>query len=368
MASKTYDIIFISMTDPVTDARTLNLINYLSSIGKSILYVAVASSQPDLPKGVEFLPVPMQSQRVYKQIVEFKKKISGLDIKGKYIWASDLYVLPAASLVAKKSKAKLIYDSREIYSALGPLAGQPLKQMVITFLEKYYVRFVDHFVVSGDLDAKYLIKHFRTNKPFSLVMNLPYSKERIDSNIIRENFKLPAESKIILYQGMILKGRGLLPVLNSLDYLEHTYLAIAGEGAYKAEFEQIIKSKNLQDRVVFIGKIDYQDLHNWTCSADIGIVYIEPISFSYELALPNKLFEYAMAELPSLVSDLPAMRQILEEFSIGELLSINASNEQFAEKCRLLLNNSAKYKSECKKAALKYNYAAQHTTISEIFK
>ncbi len=368
MPNKTYDIVFISMTDPATDARTLNLINYLRGVGKSILYVAVASSTPNLPKGVEFIPIQLQEKRVYKQIREFKKKLAPLDIKCKNIWASDLYVLPAAAKIKKASKAKLIYDSREIYSALGPLAGQKLKQAVITYLEKYYIRFVDHFVVSGDMDAAYLKKHLRTSKPFSLVMNLPYTKDKIESDIIREKFNLSSDTKIILYQGMILKGRGLLPALNALKYLENTVLAIAGEGAYKEEYERIIEDKNMLDKVVFIGKIDYKDLHEWTCAADIGIVYIEPISFSYELALPNKLFEYAMAELPSLVSDLPAMRQILEEFQIGELLPVNADDELFAAKCRLLLEHSDRYKSECKKAVLKYNYAAQHTTISEIFK
>ncbi len=368
MPNKIYDIVFVSMTDPVTDARTLNLINYLSREGKSILYVAVASSKPDLPSGVEFIPIQIKQQRVYKQISEFKQKTSILDIQGKNIWASDFYVLPAATKIAKSSNAKLIYDSREIYSALGPLADKPLKQMVITYLEKYFVRYVDHFVVSGDLDAEYLKKHFRTNKPFSLVMNLPYTKDKIESNIIRDSYAISEESKIILYQGMILKGRGLLPALKALKYLDNTILAIAGEGAFKDEYEQLVKSEDMQNRVFFLGKIDYNDLHRWTCAADIGIVYIEPISFSYKLALPNKLFEYAMAELPAIVSDLPAMRHVLEEFHFGELLPAHANDRSFAEKCKLLIEHSEQYKSECRKAALKYNYAAQHTTISEIFK
>ncbi len=368
MAYKTYDIIFVSMTDPATDARTLNIINYLSSVGMSILYVAVDSSQPNLPAGVAFIPIKLQENRVYRQISEFKRHVANLEINGRNVWASDLYVLPAASKIAKRSYAKLIYDSREIYSALGPLSRQKLKQLVITYLEKYYIRYVHHFVVSGDLDAQYLKKHFRTKKPFSLVMNLPYSKDKIDSDIIRREFNISTDIKIILYQGMILEGRGLLPALNALKHLDNAVLAIAGEGSYKVEFEQFIKSKNMQNRVIFIGKIEYKDLHKWTCAADIGIVYIEPISFSYELALPNKLFEYAMAELPSLVSDLPAMRQILEEYQIGELLPINADEKLFAEKCSLLLGNASQYKNECKKAVLKYHYAAQHTTISEIFK
>ena len=39
----------------------------------------------------------------------------------------------------------------------------------------------------------------------------------------------------------------------------------------------------------------------------MGLCLIQPICRSYELTLPNKLFEYACAGLPILASDLPVI-------------------------------------------------------------
>ena len=46
---------------------------------------------------------------------------------------------------------------------------------------------------------------------------------------------------------------------------------------------------------------------------------IEPICRSYELTLPNKLFEYAAAGLPMLASDMPVIASTIREWDIGEI-------------------------------------------------
>ena len=48
---------------------------------------------------------------------------------------------------------------------------------------------------------------------------------------------------------------------------------------------------------------------------------IEPVSLSYEYALPNKLFEYMMARIPSIVTDLPALRAHIAAYPVGVLVN-----------------------------------------------
>jgi len=48
-----------------------------------------------------------------------------------------------------------------------------------------------------------------------------------------------------------------------------------------------------------------------TASVDIGVSLIENLSTSYYYALPNKLFEYIMADVPVVVSNLPQMKKLL---------------------------------------------------------
>jgi glycosyltransferase involved in cell wall biosynthesis len=53
--------------------------------------------------------------------------------------------------------------------------------------------------------------------------------------------------------------------------------------------------------------------------ATLGLMLIEPVCRSYELTLPNKLFEYAQAGLPILTSDLPVIGVLVEREQLGEV-------------------------------------------------
>jgi glycosyltransferase involved in cell wall biosynthesis len=58
----------------------------------------------------------------------------------------------------------------------------------------------------------------------------------------------------------------------------------------------------------------------YTCSADVGVTYIDNGSLNDRLCLPNKMFEYIMAGLPVIVNDAPEMRRVVEEYRIGVIL------------------------------------------------
>ena len=52
-------------------------------------------------------------------------------------------------------------------------------------------------------------------------------------------------------------------------------------------------------------------------SAAVGLSLIQPVSLSYELTMPNKVFEYLAAGVPVLVSDLPVMAQFVRRHDVG---------------------------------------------------
>ena len=65
-----------------------------------------------------------------------------------------------------------------------------------------------------------------------------------------------------------------------------------------------------------------------TSSADIGLALIKPLSISYKYALPNKLFEYAIAGIPCLASNLPNMIYYINRFNLGKTVSPYNVTEQ----------------------------------------
>ena len=67
------------------------------------------------------------------------------------------------------------------------------------------------------------------------------------------------------------------------------------------------------------GVVPQAELHNWTASADLGVLILEPINLSKRLALANKIFEYMAARVPILATNLPENRRILDSCKCGWL-------------------------------------------------
>jgi glycosyltransferase involved in cell wall biosynthesis len=75
------------------------------------------------------------------------------------------------------------------------------------------------------------------------------------------------------------------------------------------------------DRVKIIPPVPYEELLEWTSSADIGLNVASPTySLNVKYFLPNKLFEYLMAGVPVLTSPLPAMVEVVKSHDAGQIL------------------------------------------------
>ncbi|MCX6155433.1 MAG: glycosyltransferase [Candidatus Kapabacteria bacterium] len=366
-----YDVCLISFSDISCDARSLNIIRTLENAGKSVAIISFGNkvnlSENAFDKN-NFYVIPFFNMpRNYQNWLAFNKYIKNHYpfIEAKTYWAADLYSLAPAVNFKKTYGGHIVYDSREIFSALGPLSGKPLKQAAVTYIEKRLVAYVDSFVTSGKDDSDFLKEHFKTNKIFTEIYNFPPYQEFNKTNILRKKFNIDEEKKILIYQGKILRGRGLVPALNALEFAEDFVLCVIGDGEYEEKFREIVKNNANSSRVFFYGVTQYQNLHSITCSADCGLAFIEPITFSYSLALPNKLFEYCMARIPSIVSDLPAMRPYIEKYGIGEILSPIASAEEFAKALNKICNveNKEEFINKCDSAARVLNYDTQSMKI-----
>ena len=77
---------------------------------------------------------------------------------------------------------------------------------------------------------------------------------------------------------------------------------------------------NLDEKIKLISKITPNELKKLTPLADLGISIEEDYGLSYKFALPNKLFDYIHAKVPVLVSDLPEMKNIVQNYTIGEII------------------------------------------------
>lgn len=316
-----YDLIIVCFAQPGIDARTLNFARTSHELGLKTAIIGLQDDEiPYSVKGIDIHYVSVnQKNRMLFRWYEFIRKagrlIKALDTD--IVIAGDLYSLPVISKVFAK---RYIYDSREVYSAMGPLAGHRFKQRIISEIEKYYSAMLNVIYTSGDLDTAYLKKHLTDKPEYFEIYNVPPLKPVDKSDLIREKFGIEKNKRIILYQGALLPFRGLLPVIDYIKKYDNDVFCITGYGEYEQRIKKIIKDDELEDRIFLSGKISYDKLHQWTCSADIGVALFEPVSFSYELSFPNKLFEYIMAQIPVLATDIKPIRQVYKRYDFGALI------------------------------------------------
>ncbi|MBP7214955.1 MAG: glycosyltransferase [Candidatus Kapabacteria bacterium] len=387
-----YNICLISFSDLALDGRSRNFINAFKLLGKSVLTISLASVNKRLNPSVDNSPLKKgvggcdckglkpfvaeddsiqininTNQRFFRQWIEFIK--NGKKLKSQFsasiYFASDLYALALAVKLANKNTV-VIYDSREVFSALGPMHNDSFKQNIISQIEKRLIRRVDKFIASGELDREFLIKHFKTDKPFYVIKNFPFYTSPINSNLLREKFQIEKSKKILLYQGVLLEGRGIMPMLELAKLRDDIAICLIGDGKFRTNIDNYTKLNELHSKVHLTGNIEYSQLHTWTCSADIGMALIEPISFSYELALPNKLFEYLQAGLPVIATDLPAMKDIIEKYHCGIAVSKNLFIDEISRAIDEILNNYEYYHSNALIAAKDLCFDKQIEIIREI--
>jgi glycosyltransferase involved in cell wall biosynthesis len=366
----TYDICLLALSDIRTDARTINIAQALTNTGKSVCIVAPDWSDGATFEGIETVYIPVRtSGRLRNKWVEFTAQIRKQceDIQAKSFWAEDLWSLKAASILSRRQRATLLYDSREIYSALGPLHKRPVMQALIAAMERHYAKYADMIIVSGELDAEYIRQHLKRNDKPRVVMNVPPYSEPGRSQKLREHFSISAQDPVIVYQGILLKGRGIERMIHALRLMPDLQFCIIGDGPDRAGMLLLAESCGVIKQVHFLGSVPNTELLAWTASADIGLCFVEAISFSYKLALPNKLFEYAMARIPALVSDLPAMRRILDECPFGEIISAQSSSEEIIKAVKNILHRKQQYVDQTDAVARRYNREAQEDIISEIY-
>ncbi len=240
-------------------------------------------------------------------------------------FAEDLYTLPFVTTIAKIKKAKVYYNSREIYAHLGGLRNRPTLQKIVKSIEKFFITKVDLVLTTGSLDSEFIEKLYNISNTV-VVRNIPLYQKAVSRIDLRKKYNIDQDKLILIYQGVILPGRGLNQIINSIAKLPKTVLIIFGEGEQKNNFIKLANKLNVSERIIFVGSIDQKELINYTVGGDVGLSLIENISISYYHALPNKLFEYIMAGLPVLCSDLPQMKQIVDDYKVGE--NINMENEE----------------------------------------
>ncbi len=264
-------------------------------------------------------------------------------------------MLNIAVMLKKRKPVSIIYDSHELFHA-WPLNVSSksfsirIKSIVIRRWairrEKRNSRYIDYCITVCDSLADNLWKYFKLRERPLVVRNIPqFTEIKSKSNILREYFNIPKQTKILVFIGIHIypKTLNLEQVIDEVKNKENlalVFITTFNEG--KSAIENYAVSVGAEN-VYFHQAIHPAEIPNYLSSADVGLVPTwNKKDLSYWYALDNKLFEYMIAEIPVLATQQPEYVNIVDRYRIG--ICVNPDRpESYIDGCYQLLNNYSFY-------------------------
>ena len=243
-----------------------------------------------------------------------------LDARPDAYHAHDLDALWPAVRAARRLDRRLVYDSHEFWIEQSSLVNRPLIRSFWSLLEQRLIKQADRVITVSSSIAQSLKDRYHL-EDVVVLRNLPLFREKVQSNLIRETLDLPDDRSIVLYQGGFLTENGLREQIEAAAGFKEAVLVLIGDGPSEGALREQVHSAGLSDRVFFIPRVPFHQLHNYTCSADLGLCLIKGTGQSFYYSLPNKLFEYMMAGLPVLASNFPEMERVIRETKTGATMN-----------------------------------------------
>jgi glycosyltransferase involved in cell wall biosynthesis len=201
-----------------------------------------------------------------------------------------------------------------------------------------------------------IAQYFKENYDIQakIVRNMP-TRDR--SNVFNEmnlhqGIDFRKDKPVLVWQGAVNVERGLEELLLAMNNI-NAYLYIIGDGKIITQIKQLARQLHLEGKVVFLPRMPFSQMMSLTRQATIGLSLDKNTNLNYAISLPNKVFEYISAHIPSLVSDLQEIRSAIDTYRVGEFISQITSEEIVKRVNEMLADNEklAQYKTNTYRAS-----------------
>ena len=200
--------------------------------------------------------------------------------------------------------------------------------------DKFFAKYIDYmFAVSED--NKKIIQH-RYNKMVKILpngVNVNLFKRDLNEAVkLKDQFNIKNE-KILLSVGRIVALKGFQEVIKVLPNLDNVKYVIIGKGEYLKELKKLAKNLNVEEKIVFVGEVNHNDLYKYYSIADL---LIQPTLGKEAFGIT--LIEALACEVPVVARNIGGMKEIIQNGENGFLFE----KDDLIEKINLSLNYNFK--------------------------
>lgn len=240
---------------------------------------------------------------------------------------ADLYIahyvagLPAAARAAKRNGAAYTFDAEDFH--LGDLSDSPehaVEKRIIRAIEERYLPGAAHVTAASPLIAEAYAETYGIPLPTVILNVFPRANAPVAP--APRGSAEPGPS-LYWFSQTIGPGRGLETAVEAIGRAEsgpHLYLRGTPAEGYEAHLGGVAERAGVADRVHFLHPAPPDELERLGAAYDLGYVGELVETENRQIALTNKVFSYLLGGVPSVVTDIPAHRQLAPE--LGEAVSL----------------------------------------------
>jgi glycosyltransferase involved in cell wall biosynthesis len=239
------------------------------------------------------------------------------------VHANDLNTLWAGWRLARRLGAKLIYDSHELELDRNT-KWTPAKREMAGRVERFCIARAAGVITVSDPIADLLQERYLLRTRPSVVLNSPPLNSRDltvpDYETVRGIAGIRPQDRLLTYIGKVAPGRGVDQILEALLLLPvDVHLSLLGprEDRYDEPLTIRAFELGLANRLHMMPSVPSALVPAVLRGVDVTVNASQNVCLSYDLALPNKLFDTVMAGIPTVVGGLRAMSGFVVDHSIG---------------------------------------------------
>jgi glycosyltransferase involved in cell wall biosynthesis len=355
--------IYLTVTTDLTyDQRMIRICTSLAAVGYTIILVGRKMKNS----------IPL-THETFQQ-----KRINCLFDKGKFFYieynirlffyllfknmdcicAIDLDTILPCFFISRLKKIPRVYDAHELFCEMKEIVTRPVIYKLWKRIERFAVpKFRLGYTVNNPIAEE-----------FKKMYGVAYEVIRSIA-LLRELPPVTKNEKFILYQGAVNEGRSfetLIPAMRTVPY----QLIICGEGNFLEQARELVKKNDLEDKVIFKGRVTPDELRNITQQAYIGITLFDDRGLSNYYSLANRFFDYLHAGIPQVCVNYPVYKELNKEHPFAVLID-DISSENLALVLNKLLTDDVLYKTlqeNCLQARKIYNWQEEEKKLISFYK
>ena len=255
-----------------------------------------------------------------------------------------------------------IYQNLSLYNKVNNVF---LLRVFKCFLNYYYKKTQDIIVVTEKI-KELLIRDFNLNPSKIHVVSNPINNTifegEVDGESIRKKINIDSTEKIIGFVGDVYKDQGVQHIFKALSLIRENNainkikVVIVGTGTYLADCKRIVKELELEDNVIFLGRIKPNEVFEYISTFNICLAPFTKTDYEVKGSSALKILEYLYCNKPVITIDVLEYK-FIKENNFGYLYETDNLID-LSEKMLLALNFNDKIMS---KEFVKKNYSKEKT-------